>query len=152
MMLNFLDTSALAKHYGLEVGTAKLDALLDDPGRGHFISRLTVVELHSALAKRVRMGQLTPMEFRIIASRFRSDVVKKRFEVIRILNRHFQQAEQLLTRLALVQNLRTLDAIQLAVALVLNHPLQPVEFVCADRALCAIAAGEGLNVINPEDP
>ena len=50
------------------------------------------------------------------------------------------------------QSLRTLDALQLAVALDLNDPAWPVTFVCADVALGTIAAAEGLTVINPEVP
>ena len=59
-------------------------------------------------------------------------------------------AEQLVRRLSLTSNLRTLDALQLAVALGLNKPGRPVQFVCADKALCAVAVGEGVTVIDPE--
>jgi hypothetical protein len=64
----------------------------------------------------------------------------------------FQQAQQLLVRHALTRSLRTLDALQLAVALTL-HALAPLDhFVCADANLCLVAAAEGLPVLNPELP
>lgn len=43
----FFDTSAAAKHYRVEVGTAKVDAFLAETGARHFLSDLSVVELHS---------------------------------------------------------------------------------------------------------
>ena len=150
MVDHFFDTSALGKHYHDELGKAVVDGLLATSGSRHFISRLTAVEIHSALAKKVRIGQLTEAEFKHLTRRFRADVDAKRFEVIRVLVSHFQAAEQLVRRLSLTGNLRTLDALQLAIALGLNKSNRPVHFVCADRALCAIAAAEGLSVLNPE--
>ena len=41
------DSSALGKHYHAEIGTALVDAALQEPGARHFISRLTVVEVQS---------------------------------------------------------------------------------------------------------
>jgi hypothetical protein len=49
--------------------------------------------------------------------------------------------------------MRTLDAIQLAIALSdQQYSGNPVQFICADSALCSIAAAMGLSVINPEIP
>jgi hypothetical protein len=59
---------------------------------------------------------------------------------------------QLIRRLAPAQNLRTLDALQLAVALDLQRQGLVHQFICADQSLCAITAAEGLPVINPEVP
>ena len=149
---HFFDTSALGKHYQVETGTAVVDGLLATSGSRHFISRLAAVELHSALAKKVRVGQITVADFQLLTRRFRADVDAKRFEVVRVLSSHFRAAELLIRRVALTANLRTLDAIQLAVALAVNNPDRPVTFVSADRALCAIAKAEGLTVVNPEGP
>ncbi|MBN9520128.1 type II toxin-antitoxin system VapC family toxin [bacterium] len=148
----FFDTSAVAKHYHAETGTPKVDALLADASSSHTISRLSVVELHSVFAKKVRTGQLTRTAFENLTRRFRSDVRAKRLRVVRLTVAHFSAAVDLIRRVGLVQNLRTLDALQLAVALDLNDPGRPVTFVCADAALCTIAAAEGLTVINPEVP
>ena len=71
--------------------------------------------------------------------RFRGDVAARRLRVIRLTAAHFQSAERLIRRIGLTKNLRTLDALQLAVAINLNEPGQPIEFVCADHALCTLA-------------
>lgn len=149
---HFFDTSAIGKHYYPEVGSAKVDALLADGRAVQIVSRQTVVELPSALAKKVRTGHLTPAQFQRIARRFRGDISARRVRVARLLVAHFHAAERLVRRIGLTQNLRTLDAIQLAVALSLNEPRRPIVFVCADLALGAIATAEGLTVINPETP
>lgn len=152
MAHNFFDTSALVKHYHAEIGTPKVDAMLASAGGTHFISRLAGVELYSVFAKKVRMGQLTTVAFQQIIRRFRGDIAAKRLRVVRLLIHHFRAAEVRLRRVGTTQNLRTLDALQLATAVQLNDPAAPVRFVSADHALCAIATAEGLTVINPEVP
>ncbi len=146
------DTSAIAKHYHGETGTAKVDALLAVPGAAQYVSRLSVVEFHSVFAKKVRTGVLPAGSFDTLTGRFRKDVAAKRLQVVRLLVAHFKTAERLIRRIGPGQNLRTLDALQLAVALGLNRPGRPVTFVCADLALSAAAVAEGLTVINPEVP
>jgi hypothetical protein len=47
-----------------------------------------------------------------------------------------------------MHRLRTLDALQLAVAIDLRSRGPSVTFVCADVVLCALAKSEGLSVIN----
>ena len=114
-----------------------------------YISRLAVVEYRSALAKKVRSKLLTEVAYQHLCSLFEADIAQRIIGVGRIRESHFQRASAMIEKYALTQNLRTLDAIQLAVALsghrqgVVNH------FVCADNALCSIAQAEGLSVINP---
>lgn len=151
MSFNVFDTSALGKHYHPEVGTDKVDRLLDNSNDIHAISRFSAVEIYSVFAKKVRTGALSIPDFNVVTRRFRSDVATKRIRVIRLLVGHFHEAEQLLRRHAMSKNLRTLDALQLAVALSLQS-INSVQFICADQHLCAIAVLEGLVVINPEQP
>ena len=146
----FFDTSAVAKRYRTETGSAKVDDLFISAGNIFSVSRLTVVELHSAYAKLVRTGHLTPPDFEKLTRRFRSDIRSKRWQIVRITVAHFESAVRLVRRAGLSKNVRTLDALQLSVALSLNEQSEPVEFVCADQALCEIAMAEGLTVINPE--
>jgi uncharacterized protein len=151
MAINVFDTSALGKHFHPEVGTPVIDSLLGVPDDVHAISRFTVIELHSVLAKKVRTGALTTTEFNAIARRFRGDVGARRLRVIRLVVAHFRLAEQLIRRHGPTKNMRTLDALQLAVALRFNTS-NAIQFVCADHSLCAIAGLEGLKVVNPETP
>jgi uncharacterized protein len=148
----FFDTSAIAKHYHAETGTAKVDALLATAGASQTVSRLGVVELHSVFAKKVRTGQLSHPDFERLIRRFRQDVRVRRILVVRLTVAHYDAAVALVRRIGPRQNLRTLDAQQLAMALDLNDPARPVTFVCADVPLGIIAAAEGLTVINPEVP
>ena len=149
---NFFDTSALGKHYHREVGTPKVDQLLADPAPRHLISRLTVVEIQSVFAKKVRTGVLSLADFQLLCRRFLADVRRRKFRVVRITAAHFGSAERLIRRLAPAQNLRALDALQLAVGLDPRSQGLVSQFICADQSLCAIATAEGLAVINPEVP
>jgi hypothetical protein len=59
MAADFLDTSALAKHYHPEIGSAEVDRLWTDAGRGLFISRLSVLEMVSVFAAKARAGVIS---------------------------------------------------------------------------------------------
>ncbi len=150
MTAHVFDTSALAKLYHQEPGTAAIEELVAAPAARLVISRLTGVEMHSAFAKMVRTGRLSPAAFLLFVGRLRSDLRTKRFEVVRLIGRHHDEAERLIGRHGLTHNLRTQDAIQLAVALGENTPAEPVTLVTTDVALGVVAALEGLTVINPD--
>ena len=60
------DSSGLGKHYHAEIGTAFVDALLQEPGAQHCISWLTVVELHSVFAGKVRTGVIAAAAFQLL--------------------------------------------------------------------------------------
>src|SRR4051812_6178249 len=106
MAISVFDTSALGKHYHPEVGSPVVDQLLGVSDDVHAISRFSVIELHSVLAKKVRTGALTTPEFNAITRRFRGDVGARRLRVIRLLVAHFHLAEQLIRRHGPTKNLR----------------------------------------------
>jgi predicted nucleic acid-binding protein len=152
MAEHFYDTSGAVKHYRAELGTANVDALLADTASRHYLSTLGVVEIHAVFARLVRMGQITAAEFHRLRGHLLNDIASGLWQIVQVTPVDFQQAQQLLVSHALAQNLRTMDALQLAVALGL-HSLSPLDgFVCADANLCLTAAAEGLTVINPEVP
>jgi hypothetical protein len=148
----FYDTSAAVKHYRAEIGTPKIDALLAEVGARHYLSTLAVVEMHSALARLTRIGQITTADFHLTRGPFLADVVAGLWKVVSVTDIHFNRAEQLLIGYGLMQSLRTLDALQLGAALDLNIAGPIDAFVCADANLCSIAAAEGLTALNPEVP
>ena len=152
MTAYFFDTSALVKHYHHEPGTARVDGLLDAPGAKVYLSQLTPVELRSTLAKAVRVGLMTPGLYRLLTQRFQADRTAGQYMVARLTRPRYRAAQDLIDRLGQARNLRSLDALQLAVALHLSRPARPVTFVSADQVLCALASAEGLAVINPEVP
>jgi predicted nucleic acid-binding protein len=148
----FFDTSATAKHYRVEVGTAKVDAFLAETGAQHFLSALSLVELHSVLTRLVRTGLLTAADFHLVRGRFLADIAAGLWQILPVTDTHLHRALLLLTHHGLSRSLRTLDAIQLAAALARNA-IGPLDaFVCADANLGLIATAEGLNVVNPEVP
>ena len=148
----FLDSSALAKHYHPEVGTSRVDAVLAEAGASHFISRLCVTELHSLFAKKVREGVLPANSLAGLLRRFLADVAQNRYLVVAISALQFDEADRLLSVYAAAQDLRTLDALQLAAAAAVQAA-QPLDhFVTSDRRLQVIAAAEGHCVIDPEQP
>lgn len=150
MTRSFFDTSALVKHYHPETGTTAVDRLINEPGAELVISRLTLVETVSVFATKVRTGTFDAAAFARLRGRFASDVTRKRYRVVRLLNTHYDRAQDLIRSYGLGRQVRTLDALQLAVALSL-HQEAPLDcFVCADHRLCDVATGEGLTVVNPE--
>ena len=63
---------------------------------------------------------------------------------------YFRDAEKLVATYGPNHRLRTLDALQLAVALDLKKRGLASTFVCADKTLCQVAELAGLAVLNPE--
>jgi predicted nucleic acid-binding protein len=153
MPADFLDTSALAKHYHPEVGSAEIDRLWSDPTHGLFVSRLSVLEIVSVFAGKVRAGAISVADFDSLRRRFSADLTKtKRLTGTRHLVAHYQEAERLLRQHGPIRRLRTLDALQLAVAIDLHRKKAISRVVSADRDLLAVAMVEGLGVFDPENP
>ncbi len=145
----FLDTSALAKHYRIEKGTPEVERILNEPGSTHYISRLATVEIQSVFALKVRTQEITAQDLQQLQGHIAADFALRRFPVVRMLQSHFNEAERLIRKYAPTKAFRTLDSLQLAVALSLNSQVKLDYFVCADDKLCKVAEDEGLTVINP---
>ena len=145
----FFDTSALVKNYHAEGGTADVQAILGEAGSEFFISRLAAVEMLSGFAGKVRTGVFSSTDYGILRRRFLADIRRKTFRPLRVLNAHYQLAGDLIGKHAMSRQFRTLDAIQLAVALHFHRSFPLDHFVCADQRLCDVARLEGLAVIKP---
>ena len=148
----FFDTSALAKLYHSEVGTSKVIEIAQARGAQVRISRLTVVELRSVFAIKVRTQVVTQEDVSLLLRQFQEDVVSRKFQVFAVHEAEFASAERLIEQYAFDKPLRTLDAVQLAVALGLRSQGLIDHFVAADAALCEVAALEGFSVLDPEHP
>jgi len=150
MAHTFIDTSALVKYYHPEDGTQAVTRFLEEPGTRHYLSRLSLVETVSAFAVKFRLRQVDDQGFDDLRRRFYHDMGQGRFRVMPITTARYQEATQLIERHVWI-GVRTLDAIQLAVALALSHQGVIDQFVCADQRLCDTAIAEGLSVTNPRD-
>jgi len=146
----FFNSSALSKFYHVELGSAEVESIVNSEENEIRISRLTVVELASGFAIKVRTKALTPEDAQLLMKQFRYDLVSGRFEVFAIGDPEFRAAEFLIHRRAFHERLRTLDALQLAVGLALRDEKLLDYFVSADQSLVHVATLEGLQILNPE--
>jgi predicted nucleic acid-binding protein len=147
---HFFDSSALAKLYHAETGTPEVENIVRAPGAEIWISRLTVLELPSVFAIKVRTQFIGRDDARMLLRRFQDDLLNQKFRLAPIREPEFESAERLMEQYAFDLRLRTLDALQLAVALGLRSRRLVDHFVAADRILCEVAALEAFTVLNPE--
>jgi predicted nucleic acid-binding protein len=149
---HFFDSSALVKLYHPELGTPAVDNIVNGAANQIRVSRLTIAELTSAFAIKVRTQSINREDAEAFLRQFRSDVATGRLEVFSVGESEFTMAEALVERYAFDGRLRALDALQLAVALELRRLKLVDYFVAADiiLCLCGVAELEGLSVINPE--
>lgn len=146
----YLDTSALIKHYVAESGSAWLDSVVFQADDVLILtSRVTMVEVWSALARRRREASISAQHHADALDAFREDSLI-RYRFIEFELPVIEAAGQLLER----HPLRAYDSAQLASALVAGRTLadavlpQPT-FLSADDSLLAIAQAEGLLIDNP---
>ena len=104
------------------------------------------------LTRRVRVGELPASTLPALLKRLRVDVAAKRYGIVRILQGHFASAEKIMDTRGPIQQVRTLDALHLSVALAAHQAGGIDGFVCSDDRLKLVAASEGLHVIDPENP
>lgn len=99
---------------------------------------------------KVRSGALATAATGIQRARFVLDIAAGAIEVYDVTIDHFRAAEQLIGRQSYARRLRTLDALQLTVALDLFQQGLADRLVAADQILVEIAAAESLKTMNPE--
>ena len=121
-----------------------------EPDRKIRISTLGLLELQSSLAMKVRSGVIDQTVAGIQRARLMLDIAAGDIEVYSVSPDHFALAARLIGKYSFTHRLRTLDSLQLSVALDLSAQNLLDHFVAADRALLDVAALEGLNVVNPE--
>jgi uncharacterized protein len=133
--------SALVKRYVKESGSASVSALLKSERCA--TSRLSEVEVVSALVRRGREGAFTTAQRDRPLASFRDDLLA--LVVVELTLEITQQACNLLLR----HQLRAADAIQLSSCLYLEHELkEAISFTAFDDKLNLAARGEGLKVIS----
>jgi len=108
--------------------------------------------MESVLALKVRTREIDQQSLLIARRRLEADLGQRRFLVAAINDEHFRTARRLLLKHGTVKALRTLDALQLSVALVLKQAGLVTVLVAADQGLCRVAELEGFAVMNPEQP
>ena len=149
----FLDTSAFAKLYHQEAGSEYVERLVEEKGSSAVVSRLSLVEIESVIAIKVRTGELDIAGQDLFRRRLRADFSQGRVRIgPPVDERHFMCARRLLVRYGVQMALRTLDALQLAFALELRRAGLISIMVSSDLKLCRVAEASGCSAVNPCDP
>ena len=127
--------------------------IVSDPASRSFVSHLAIVEMESVLSIKARTGEINEQQAEIARRCLRADLSQRRLLVaLPIQSRHFHAARLLLVKYGAVEGLRTLDALQLAVALDLKDTGQIAVLIAADQRLCHVATLAGCPALNPENP
>ena len=140
-MIRFFDTSALAKRYVEEPGSAMVRAAL--ARHTVAVARVTLAEVAAAVARAARNGFLTEAQRDTILARLPADFGK--LQVIEVRPALVARVPALVARYPL----RAYDAIQLAAAVAVRQSGLAVEIWCADGDLSAAAVAEGFRLVTP---
>ena len=146
----YADSSVLVKRHVAERGSAWFRTLAD-PATGNTIitAQISIVEVFSALNRRVREGILTPGNY----ARLRADfdaLCGSEYRLVHTSLLVLERARDLLERYPL----RAYDAVQVATGLIANDALRaaqlpPLTFLAADTRLLQVAVAEGLATDDP---
>jgi len=123
--------------------------LVSTESRSKAASVLVVVELRSAIRRRQLLGDVSKTEGDLAVLSFQIEL--DRVHLLPLTHSVLEIAGEMIER----QRLRTLDAIQLATAILAARELgesDELVFVVSDKRLLLAAELEGLAVWNPETP
>ncbi len=146
MSTYFVDTSALAKRYIVEIGFRWVRSwILPSADNIIVLSNISTIEMISVLMRREREGTISQSD-RIQAQNNFLHHVENQYLMVDLDSDVLEEARNVLLR----HPLRTLDALQLASALDAARALRiSPTFVSADTRLLSVAAAEGFAVDDP---
>ena len=148
MNIYYLDASALVKRYVNETGSNWIRSLLERQPL-LFSSRMVIIEVISAFARRKREGSLSSAEFTTARNALRSDCLNE-YHIIPPSMEIIDLASELLA----IYPLRAYDAVHLATALtaqqfLVTRAYPALTFLAADNRLNSAASSAGLTIDNP---
>ena len=150
MAAYYADSSTLVKRHIPESGSAWFKALLAATAGHIFLTaQLSLVEVYSALNRRVREAAITPADYQRLTAKL-LHVWSVDYEIINLTPLIIDDARTLLERYPL----RAYDAVQLASALQARRMLLTASaaapiFLAADNRLLVAARAEGFVTDNP---
>ena len=140
MSLAYFDTSALVKNYVREAGSSRVRALLTS--YEFLSSAITPIELQSAVQRRHRQRAISQPHYKSIISRLAGD--RSYWQLVEVVPQVLSKAEEL----AVTENVRTLDAIHIASAMIIQASFPTrLPFISADERQLAAAQNCKLTVI-----
>lgn len=140
----YLDTSALAKLYVQEDGSDELDSALVDR-RDLLISELSLTELTSAIARRVREGTMPATAGRHIYQQVFRDVREGEYRLLDLTSATHREAERLLLTIGRQAPIRSGDSLHLATAALADART----LITYDRQMLAVASTLGCFEVLP---
>ena len=140
----YADSSAIVKRYLDEPGSVRVRE--GWPAIDHvFTSRVAYAEVHAAMARKHREGEMSALDFRRMAASFDKEWLS--FDHVLVDPATLREIPRLVRRYPL----RGYDAIHLAAALWIRQRMdRPVDFWVSDARLASAARTERFVVINPE--
>jgi uncharacterized protein len=148
----YADSSVLVKRHVNEIGSDWVRSLTDPSAENLIITtRLSFVEVCSALNRRVRETSITALDYAQMIDDV-TNLWESQYEIIEFTTSVADRAKQLLE----IHPLRAYDAVQLSSALLTQDALQiagvtALIFLAADDRLLAAAHAEGMTTDNPND-
>jgi hypothetical protein len=139
-----LDTSALAKLYVPEAESDELDSALIGR-RDLLISELALTELTSAIARRVREGDIDAAAGRRIYQQVFRDVRDGEYRLLDLTAATHREAERLLLTIGRQMPIRAADSLHLAIAALADTRV----LVTYDRQMHSVASALGSFEILP---
>lgn len=138
----FIDTSALVKFYYPEPESDRIEAILLRAEQ-IYISSLTIVEMASALSKKIRMGDLKKEQETVLWTTFLDDLQTGQMEIVTLDERHYFKAADMLREFGGKYGIKALDSLHLSVA----HSLHNSRFLCSDKTLSKVASKIGIKLV-----
>jgi len=139
-MRYFFDTSALVKRYIKEPGSEVIDNTIDK-ANDILVSALTHIETISAFRRLLAEGKICEVDYEKLKSELNKDF--EDFSILPVSQKILNKAYQIVD----AEDLRTLDAIQLATAILYSNKID--QLVAADQRLLTVAENNNIDTINP---
>lgn len=144
----YFDSSALVKRYHSEKGTETVDKIIDELEKGDesVISYFTILEIVSALRRKLKGKEITKKVFDMAIATFLSEVTD--FFSVRPIDEHILS---IATNLVIEHGLKAADSLQLATAKeIADFTGKSVVLIASDKELLDTAALEKIETIDPE--
>ncbi len=139
-MRYYFDTSALIKRYIKESGSEVIDDAIDK-AKEILVSALTHIEAISSLRRLLSEEKICKADYEKIKIELAKDF--KDFTILPILQETLNKAFQIVDS----ENLRTLDAIQLATVIIASEKID--KLVAADQHLLSAANNNNIITLDP---
>ncbi len=139
-MRYFFDTSALVKRYIKESGSGIIDDTIDKAS-DILVSALTHIETISAFRRLLSEEKICEANYEKLKSELNKDF--KDFTILPVSQKTLNKAYQIVD----AEDLRTLDAIQLATAILYSNKID--QLVAADQRLLSAAENNNFETIDP---